>query len=112
MGEPVKIADLAKHMVELSGLEIRDKNNPDGDIEIEVTGLRPGEKLYEELLIGNNPQPTTHERILKAHEDFLPLTELEEALLELKNCLEQNSLIKVQTHLKAMVSGFKPSLEQ
>jgi FlaA1/EpsC-like NDP-sugar epimerase len=109
MGEPVKIADLARHMIELSGLEIRDDSNPEGDIEIEVTGLRPGEKLYEELLIGGNPKPTSHPRILKAHEDFLLLTELEEALTELTNCLRKSSLTQVQTQLKAMVSGYQPS---
>lgn len=71
MGEPVRIHDLARNMILLSGLRLRDKDTPDGDIEIEVVGLRPGEKLYEELLIGNDPMPTQHERIMKANE---PLT--------------------------------------
>ena len=66
MGEPVRIADLARQMLLLSGLTVKDEANPQGDIEIKVTGLRPGEKLYEELLIGNNPLPTAHPRIMKA----------------------------------------------
>jgi FlaA1/EpsC-like NDP-sugar epimerase len=111
MGEPVKIADLAKNMIELSGLEIKDEGNPEGDIEIEVMGLRPGEKLYEELLIGNNPQSTTHSRILMAHEDFLPLNELENLLAELADSLKQNSVSKVQLKLKAIVSGYQPNAQ-
>ncbi|MCD8539720.1 MAG: polysaccharide biosynthesis protein, partial [Leadbetterella sp.] len=71
MGEPVKIFDLAKRMIELSGLTVKDANQPTGDIEISITGLRPGEKLYEELLIGDNPQSTTHPRIMRASEEFL-----------------------------------------
>ena len=72
MGEPVRIIDLARRMVELSGLAVLDDANPDGDIAMEVTSLRPGEKLYEELLIGDNPMPTTHPRIMRAEEEFLP----------------------------------------
>ena len=71
MGEPVKIIDLARRMVELSGLRVKDESFPKGDIEIQIAGLRPGEKLYEELLIGDNPQPTDHNRIMKAHEEFI-----------------------------------------
>ncbi|MDR6853958.1 FlaA1/EpsC-like NDP-sugar epimerase [Variovorax guangxiensis] len=70
MGEPIRIVDLARRMVELSGMTVRDADNPAGDIEIRVVGLRPGEKLYEELLIGDNPMPTLHPRILKARDDF------------------------------------------
>ena len=77
MGQPVKIADLAKKMIELSGLNLRDENSPDGDIAIEITGLRPAEKLYEELLIGKSPMPTSHSSILKAHEEFMPLEKIE-----------------------------------
>lgn len=83
MGEPVKIIELARTMIELSGLSVRDDANPDGDIAVEVTGLRDGEKLYEELLIGDNPEPTAHSRIMKANEDFLPLGELEAVLAKL-----------------------------
>ncbi|KPH65133.1 nucleoside-diphosphate sugar epimerase/dehydratase [Pseudoalteromonas porphyrae] len=76
MGEPVKIKDLASKMIRLSGFEVKDKTNPHGDIEIQCTGLRPGEKLYEELLIGDNVGQTTHERIMTASEVMLPLPEL------------------------------------
>ncbi len=76
MGEPVKIKDLATKMVRLSGFEVKSDTNPHGDIEIKCTGLRPGEKLYEELLIGNNVGETTHERIMTASEVMLPLAEL------------------------------------
>lgn len=110
MGEPVKIADLAKHMIELSGLEVRDLDNPEGDIEIEIIGLRPGEKLYEELLIGNNPRPTGHPAILKAHEDFIPLGELDKLLEELMNFLKQNSKREVQKQLKKIVNDYQPNL--
>jgi len=68
MGEPVRIADLARQMIELSGLRVRDQNTPDGDISIEFTGLRPGEKLYEELLISADDQPTDHPLIRRAQE--------------------------------------------
>ncbi|WP_288986337.1 nucleoside-diphosphate sugar epimerase/dehydratase [uncultured Sphingopyxis sp.] len=83
MGEPVRIADLARAMVRLSGLNIRDADHPDGDIEIVETGLRPGEKLYEELLIGNNPEPTNHPRIMRARERLLQWSELDAMLKEL-----------------------------
>jgi FlaA1/EpsC-like NDP-sugar epimerase len=72
MGEPVRILDLAHRMIELSGLTVKNASNPDGDIEIEISGLRPGEKLYEELLIGDNPSQTSHPRIMRATEEFLP----------------------------------------
>jgi FlaA1/EpsC-like NDP-sugar epimerase len=75
MGEPVKILELAKRMVELSGLKVKNANNS-GDIEIKITGLRPGEKLYEELLIGEHPIPTDHPEIFMGMEDFLPAQEL------------------------------------
>ena len=87
MGEPVKIYDLAQKLIELSGLTLRNEQNPDGDIEIEVIGLRPGEKLYEELLIGDNPQLTTHPRVMRAQDDFLPWTRLEDDLKKLEMLL-------------------------
>jgi FlaA1/EpsC-like NDP-sugar epimerase len=89
MGDPVRIIDLAKRMIELSGLNVRDHDNPEGDIEIEVVGLRPGEKLYEELLIGNNPDATTHPRIMKANEPLLAWSALKmelDLLEELSKC--------------------------
>jgi len=109
MGQPVKIQDLARRMVELSGLEVRDEVNPYGDIEIEITGLRPGEKLYEELLIGDNPKPTSHPRIMKAHEDFLAWGDLEQRLLALQAALEVNDVGVVRLMLQELVSGYEPS---
>lgn len=90
MGEPVRIIELARTMIELSGLSVRDDANPDGDIAVEVTGLRDGEKLYEELLIGDNPEVTEHVRIMKANEDFLQWTELEPILDQLKMAMDAN----------------------
>jgi FlaA1/EpsC-like NDP-sugar epimerase len=96
-------------MIELSGLELRDDLNPEGDIEIQVTGLRPGEKLYEELLIGDNPLPTAHPRILRAQEEFLPLADLELLLAQLEEGLSKFSLENVKVTLKKLVSGYAPS---
>jgi len=98
MGEPVKIVDLAKRMVHLSGLEIKDDNHPDGDIEIEYAGLRPGEKLFEELLIGNNVTGTEHARIMRAEEHSLDWTEIKPLLNEInESCrLYQCDLVKEQ----------------
>lgn len=84
MGEPVKIMDLATEMAFLSGHSIKTAANPTGDIEIKITGLRPGEKLYEELLVGDNCEATTHPRIMRAHEKYLPLSELELLLTNLQ----------------------------
>lgn len=83
MGQPVRIADLARSMIRLSGLSVRDADNPDGDIEVVETGLRPGEKLYEELLIGDNPEPTNHPRIMRAREGLWPWEELDRELKDL-----------------------------
>ena len=111
MGQPVKILDLAKRMVELSGLTVMDSNNPMGDIEIQVTGLRPGEKLYEELLIGDNPLPTSHPRIMKALEEFLPWDELESKLSILNGALESNNVPVIRNLLKELVPGYQPESE-
>jgi FlaA1/EpsC-like NDP-sugar epimerase len=111
MGEPVKIVHLAKRMVQLSGLTLRDIDNPDGDIEIQTTGLRPGEKLYEELLIGDNPIPTIHPLIMKAHEDFLPFGELECKLKLLIDAVNSNDVSLIRVLLKELVSGYKPEGE-
>jgi FlaA1/EpsC-like NDP-sugar epimerase len=108
MGEPVKIIDLAKRMVELSGLAIKDEINPNGDIEIQVTGLRPGEKLYEELLIGDNPLLTGHPLIMKAHEDFLSWIGLQEELAALNLALSANDVPKIRKQLKNLVPGYQP----
>lgn len=111
MGEPVRIGDLARRMVELSGLSVRDEENPEGDIEIQVTGLRPGEKLYEELLIGDNPQPTAHPRIMKAREDFLPWSVLERKLVSLGTALDTNDVPVIRHLLEEVVSGYQPADE-
>lgn len=111
MGQSVKIIDLARRMIELSGLAVKDEQNPDGDIEIAVTGLRPGEKLYEELLIGNNPQPTLHPRIMKAHEEFLPLDEFETRLNALEIALNVNDVGVIRLMMQQLVSGYVPSDE-
>jgi len=108
MGEPVKIIDLAKRMIELSGLTLRDEANPNGDIEIQVTGLRPGEKLYEELLIGDNPLPTYHSRIMKANEEFLPWDELQAKLAGLTQALDANNVLLIRNLLKDLVPGYQP----
>jgi len=108
MGECVKIIDLAQKMIELSGLTVRDESNPEGDIAIEITGLRPGEKLYEELLIGDNPMPTDHARIMKANEDFLYWPELHEALLKLMRAVEANDVQSIRAFMKTLVPGYQP----
>lgn len=109
MGEPVQIMQLARHMIELSGLEVRDDQNPEGDIEIEVTGLRPGEKLYEELLIGDNPESTPHPLIMKAHEDFLSLQDLERSFELLEKVLNHGSIDAVKQELGQLVPGYSSS---
>ncbi len=111
MGAPVRIADLARRMIELAGLTVRDADNPEGDIAIEVTGLRPGEKLFEELLIGDNPEPTSHPRILKAREEFLPWEVLEEKLFALKTVLDGNDSPAIRSKLAELVSGYRPEGE-
>jgi FlaA1/EpsC-like NDP-sugar epimerase len=109
MGRPVKIYDLAQRMIELSGLNLRDEKNPDGDIEIEVVGLRPGEKLYEELLIGVDPQPTSHPRVMRAQEKFLAWVRLEKDLKTLESLLNVNDVSAIRTMMEKLVSGYKPS---
>lgn len=109
MGKSIRIVDLARRMVELSGLTVRDKANPDGEIEIEITGLRPGEKLFEELLIGENPEPTSHPRIMKAREDFLSWKVLDEKIQNLEEVLHANDIPAACVLLKQVVSGYVPS---
>jgi FlaA1/EpsC-like NDP-sugar epimerase len=98
-------------MVELSGLTVKDTENPDGDIEIEVTGLRPGEKLYEELLIGDNPGPTGHPRIMKAHEEFIAWRELETKITALEIALNTNDIGPMRQMMQELVAGYTPSEE-
>ena len=111
MGQPVRIIDLARRMVELSGLTVRDPTDPEGDIEIAVTGLRPGEKLFEELLIGENPTPTQHSRIMKANEPFIAWTQLQEKLAALSLATSMNDVPLIRGLLQQLVSGYQPSGE-
>lgn len=111
MGHPVRIADLARRMVELSGLTLRDHENPEGDVEIQITGLRPGEKLYEELLIGENPVPTQHPRIMKAQESFLAWKDLQEGLGTLRLAIGANDVPLIRGLLQQLVAGYQPSGE-
>jgi FlaA1/EpsC-like NDP-sugar epimerase len=108
MGEPVKVMDLARRMVELSGMSVRDAEHPDGDIEVSISGLRPGEKLYEELLIGDNPTTTAHPRIMKAHEDFLPWPELETQLDALQRAAQAGDVSSIKKVLQVCVQGYAP----
>ena len=103
MGKPVKIMDLAETLVRLSGLTVRNEGNPDGDIEIVEVGLRPGEKLYEELIIGNDPQKTLHPRIMKAHESYLGNDVLNDLIAGLINCRDPASAVSM---LKSLVPEF------
>jgi len=109
MGQPVKIMDLARRIIELSGLTVKDEQSPEGDIEIEITGLRPGEKLFEELLIGDNPKPTSHPLIMKAQEEFIPWAELECKLNALEKALKINDLIVVRKMIQELIAGYVPS---
>lgn len=109
MGQSVKIIDLARRMIELSGLSVKDENNPEGDIEIEISGLRPGEKLYEELLIGDCPMPTSHLRIMKASEEFIPWVELEGKLHALEMALNANDVGVIRAMMEKIVTGYVPS---
>lgn len=106
MGEPVRIMDLARRMVELSGMSVRDAANTEGDIEIVITGLRPGEKLYEELLIGDNPTPTAHSRIMKAHEQFLDWDELDLQLQALRQGVDASDPLAIKAVLHNCVHGY------
>ena len=108
MGEPVKILDLACKMIELSGLDVKNDLNPEGDIEIEEIGLRPGEKLYEELLIDGDPEKTIHPRIFKSREEFLPWPELGIKVQQISQAIKQNDDQLLLTLLKELVSGYQP----
>jgi len=111
MGEPVKIVELAEKMIHLSGLSVRSEKNCHGDIAIEFTGLRPGEKLYEELLIGDNVSATRHPMIMCANEDHLPWDELTNKLTALLGAIEQDDYVGVRQLLRETVSGYAPDGE-
>lgn len=108
MGSPVKIVDLAEKMVRLSGLSVRSDSNPHGDIAIEFSGLRPGEKLYEELLIGDNVQPTEHPMIMRANEEYLSWDVFKERLAALLAAVEADDFVTIRQLLRETVSGYVP----
>jgi FlaA1/EpsC-like NDP-sugar epimerase len=107
MGESVKIKDLIYKIVRLSGKSVKDENNIEGDIEIKVIGLRPGEKLYEELLLGDNPQKTQHPKIQKAQDPFIPFNQLEVDLNNLKNLLDNNKVLEIKELLSKIVKTYQ-----
>ena len=112
MGEPVKIVDLAKNLIQLSGLSVKDEKNPKGDIEIAYTGLRPGEKLYEELLIGgDNVTKTAHSRIMTAEEEYLPFEQLSNVLVELEQACKKADYMAIRQILLSAPTGFQPTTE-
>ena len=107
MGIPIKIKDLAEQMIKLSGLRIKDKQNPDGDIEIQITGLRPGEKLYEELLIDGNAQPTEHERIFIDKEFFIDYDRIKVEIKKLEKSINDCDTQKTLMHLSNIIPEWK-----
>jgi len=109
MGEPVKIVDLAKNLIRLSGLEVKSADNPNGDIEIQFTGLRPGEKLYEELLIGDNVAGTEHERIMTANEQFLEIDKFNAILDSLDEACHNFDHESIRNILLETPTGFNPT---
>ena len=111
MGEPVRIVELAEKMIHLSGLSVRSQGNPQGDIAIDFTGLRPGEKLYEELLIGDDVSPTAHPMIMAANEDFLAWELLRERLTQLLAAVADDDFTRVRQLLRELVSGYSPQGE-
>jgi FlaA1/EpsC-like NDP-sugar epimerase len=111
MGEPVEILDLARRMIRLSGLQEKTAERPDGDIEIVFSGLRPGEKLYEELLTGNNPTPTAHPRIMRASEMYLPLDSLSRLLDDLTASVDRKDSDRVRALLLEAVRDFRPQCD-
>jgi len=111
MGKPVRIRDLAEKMIHLMGLTVRDESHPDGDIEIRYMGLRPAEKLYEELLIGNNVSGTEHRSIMRAEEDFLPWDEVKPMLDQLWHACQRLDCPKVREGLLRGVTGYSPTKE-
>ncbi len=109
MGQPIKIYDLAVRMVELSGLSVKDKFNNKGDIEIQITGLRPGEKLYEELLLSENPRKTKHPKIFRSEEPFIEYSKLEKEINSLKEIIMENDLENIRKKLKKVVKDYYPN---
>ncbi|WP_394673357.1 polysaccharide biosynthesis protein [Limnobacter sp.] len=111
MGEPIRIIDLAKRMITLAGYTVKEPGQTEGDIEIKVTGLRPGEKLYEELLIGNDPKPTGHPRIMKANEKSISNSALDEEVEALQNILQTRDVPELKNLLLRLVDGYQAESE-
>jgi FlaA1/EpsC-like NDP-sugar epimerase len=109
MGDPVKIIDMARKMIHLSGLEVRSEKHPQGDIDIAFTGLRPGEKLYEELLIGDNVTECEHPRICRAHESALGWSEVEDLLTQLNDACQHFRIDELRELLLSAPTGYQPS---
>ena len=107
MGESIKIKDLVYKMIKLSGLMVKDDNNLEGDIEVKITGLRPGEKLYEELLLGDNPQKTYHEKIQKAQDPFITFEQLKIDLDNLSALLQDNRVAEVKDMLHKLLPSYQ-----
>ena len=107
MGKPVKILALAKKMIFLSGKTIKDKNNPNGDVKILITGLRPGEKLYEEVLIDGNPIPTSNKKIFKANETFFKTSIISKNFSLISEYIEANEFTKIEPIIEKLVPGYK-----
>ena len=103
MGKPVKISDLLQKIIKLSGLIVKDEKKPDGDIEIKIIGLRPGEKLYEELLLGKNPIQTSHTKILKAQDPFFNWDSIRNDIDELKLSIKNNNIQKIIEIIKNLL---------
>ena len=108
MGEPIRIYDLAVRMIQLSGLQVRDENNPEGDIEIQYTGLRPGEKLYEELLVDGKYALTENKLIMRAEEDVVNWDKLEPILAEIEEAALNSETEKIYTLLSQLIPEFNP----
>jgi FlaA1/EpsC-like NDP-sugar epimerase len=111
MGEPVKILDMARRMIHLSGFEVKDELNPEGDIEIIYTGLRPGEKLYEELLIGENVSPTQHQQIMMAEEECLSWKALSGYIEQFEETVNSHDVERSRALLVEAVKGFSPQCD-
>ncbi len=112
MDVPVKIDDLAKSMIRLMGLEVRDAEHPDGDITIQYIGLRPGEKLHEELLLGTHITPTEHPRIFKSHEPCMPAAELKKAVATLGAAMDRDDVAGIHAVLDRAVEGYRPDVKR
>ena len=109
IGQTIKIVDLAKNLIQFSGLTLRDDAHPQGDIEIQFTGLRAGEKLFEEMLIGDNLTVTAHPQILRAREEYMPWENLKNEISVIENCVRESDIVELRTVLSRIVNGYVPN---